>query len=513
MSPLGGTRTSSKHHVSNVNWRKVIKNFRSGYQLGATWEILIVELIANSVDAGSDEIWVELEGETPKILRVVDDGKGMTKGEFEEYHNLGSLTKRRGSGIGWAGIGAKLYIDRCQSITTETRSAKYSGASHWSFPKSEMAPIYDYIAPTGLLGGGQGTAVEVIVTDPKDCRQLTEEAMKQAILANYNYALRPIGHVVMKVNGERLVPFDPRENAENTTSVAVKLRSGERAEGMFGLLRDKAPPGFSMVSIVVHGKTVGEPYDFRQSARIREPEKIACYVRCDELTHITTTSKDNFNRKTSTWHEFERKVGKEFTDWLQAIGRYERAETDRALSKMAKEIQEDLNRVLKLPEIRGLNLDLYQNLTRRLAGIADAHGDALGSEVQGQQQVAGTIGGEGEGGGVPAPGDEPGASLEVSPEGATPAAQRERQVHSGLQIAYVDAPGQRERAWPDAGLRAIAINKANPAFRCADKLGNTPFYTIDACLQVLCDTMEDEDQRAQTLEKLFQGYLKIAESD
>ncbi len=222
-----GVWMPSRKRESNVNWRKVIGNFRSAYQLGAAWEILIVELLANSLDAGAKRIWVEVEGKFPKVLRVVDSGRGMkNRKEFEDYHNLGSLTKQKGGGgIGWAGIGAKLYIDRSKSIYTETRSKTFAGASNWSFPKSRRAPVWQEVSDHGLLSRKRGTAVEIILNNEKDCRRMTEEMVKAAILGNYNYALQPIGVVIVILNGERIHPFNPADQAEKVTRMRSRLKT------------------------------------------------------------------------------------------------------------------------------------------------------------------------------------------------------------------------------------------------------------------------------------------------
>jgi hypothetical protein len=495
-------------HISSVNWRKVIENFRFGYQHRDPCEILLTELMANAIDAGADKIHVELDGGIPRVLRFMDNGSGMSKKAFSDYHNLGSLHKHKGSGIGWAGIGAKLYIDRCQSVYTETRSKTFLGASDWQFPKSEPAPVWREVPPRGLRGGGCGTAVEIVISAKKDCGRLTAEMIEATILSNYNYAMKPVGNVVVTVNGARLAPFNPTDLALQSRDVEVSLKKGASARGRLILLKEEAPPGFGLISIVVHGKTVGEQYDFRQFARISEPDTISGYVQCDDLIQVTTTSKDNFNRRTSEWRDFDSKVGRIFSSWLQEIGHLEKVETDVGLEDLAKELQSQINEIFKLPEIRELKLDLFQRIAQRLTTIRDPTGDTLGADVPGVQTVPGTLGGEGTGKGVTTPGDEPGIGVEIDTGGDTNVTEKQRRLRSGIQLAYVDRPGRVERAYVDPGLQAIAVNKANPAFRCAELIGGIEFYTIDECLRVVCETIEDEEQRAAILNSLFQGYLK-----
>lgn len=499
----------SKEHISNVNWRKVIDNFRFGYQHRDPCEILITELMANSIDADADRIWIEVDDRTPRTLRFTDNGKGMSKKSFQDYHNLGSLTKHKGSGIGWAGIGAKLYIDRCQSIFTETRSATFQGASDWRFPKSEPAPIWKEVSPRGLCPGGHGTTVEVAVAEKKDCGKMTSEMVSQTILCNYNFALKPVGMVVVTINDERVVPFDPAADSVSVKDVDVRLKKGASAQARFYLLNDSAPPGFSLISVVVHGKTVGEQYDFHQFARISEPERIAGYVRCGDLIQITTTSKDNFNKRSGEWRDFDTKVGRIFSEWLSEVGHMEKVEVDKDLEELAQELQDQINGIFKLPEIRELDLDLFQNITRRLSAIQDPSGLDKGVVTDGQQTVAGTMGGSQEGEGVPTYGDEAGAGVKVKAEGDKDVTQRERRLRGGIRISYNAHPDRLERAWPDPGLMAIVINTANPAFRCADFFEEKRFYTVDECLKVVCETIPEEEERTATLDKLFRGYLKV----
>jgi len=502
---------TAREHTSNVNWRKVIENFRSGYQFIAPSEILMIELVANSLDAGAEDIAIDLEGDEVVHLVVTDNGHGMrSRKEFEEYHDLGSLTKSRGGGIGWAGIGAKLYIDRCDSIYTETRSASFTGSSHWSFLKVEKAPKWREVSPHGLLRGKRGTAIEITISDRKEVRRFSEEAIKETILGNYNYAMKPHGEAVLKLNGERIAPFVPAQTAIKTEGVDVKLREGGRATGVLSILREDAPSGIALVSIVVHGKTIGEQYDFRQFARLKDPDHVAGYIRCDPLIHVTTTSKDAFNRRTSLWKDFDKRVGKVFSAWLDREGELEKIKSDLELEKLAAEIQEDLNRVFSLPEIKQLSLDLFQDFRRRLTPIAVSTGIDKGSIVTGSQETSGTLGGQGVGSGVATEGDDPGTSIAKDEKGAEAVGQKERRVRAGIRLTFASFPESLERAWVDSAVQAIVVNNAHQAFKCAEDLDSISFYAIDCCFSVVTDTIEDPAERDRVLNKLFGAYSSIS---
>jgi anti-sigma regulatory factor (Ser/Thr protein kinase) len=495
-------------HISNVNWRKLLSDLRSSYQSRNPCEVLVSELLANSLDAGANRVIIELDGSCPKTLRISDDGKGMTKRDFEDYHNLASMKKHKGSGIGWAGIGAKLYIDRARTIYTETCSDSFSGATVWSFPKADSYPTYDYVDSRRLCPKGHGTVVEVVVSEKKDCERLTEDIIEDTVLANYNYALQPNGQAVVTLNGTRIKPFVPKEVSTKSHDVNVKLRNGAIATGVFTLMDQSAPAGFSLISIVVHGKTIEEQYDFRQFSRIKNPDAISGYVQCDELIHAVTTSKDSFQKKTSEWQEFNNKIGKEFSDWLKEIGCMVSVKTDEELRNFAQKVQEDLNKIFKLPEIRELHLDLFQNLAKRLSAFPDPSGDMKALEAIGLQMVGGTIGGPGPGDLMSIEGPDFGKSIVPEPQGNIEATQKPRQSRGGIKITLGPLPDPNVRAWTDPGLQAIQVNTENPAFKCATMLNDIQFYLIDECLNVVCERIEEESERKATVNKMLSAYLK-----
>ena len=124
--------------TSKVNARHLLDDLASSYTY-ALDEAVLVELIANSLDAKAANIRINLDP-NKSTLTVQDDGAGMTQDEFERYHDLAESAKVRGSGIGFARLGAKLAHQVGKRVVTETRSDSYRGASEWS-PKSCAPPF------------------------------------------------------------------------------------------------------------------------------------------------------------------------------------------------------------------------------------------------------------------------------------------------------------------------------------------------------------------------------------
>ena len=225
---------------------------------------------------------------------------------------------------------------------------------------------------------------------------------------------------------------------------------------------------------------------------------------------MTTTSKDSFNRRSSFWKDFDKRVGKIFSAWLDREGALEKIKPDLALEKLAAEIQEDLNKVFSRPEIRQLSLDLFQNFRQRLTAIVNPNGNETGSLVSGMQLVSGTFGGSDIASGVPTEGDDPGKGVVKEENGRESVSSQERKVRGGIRLTFASFPDRLERAWVDPGLQAIVVNNAHEAFKCAEDLDSVFFYAIDCCFAVVTETLEDNAERDQALSKLFGAYSTVS---
>ena len=88
---------------------------------------LVRETISNSIDASASEIWIEaIEddslGKTDLVIRIIDNGVGMTKHILESFFDLGYSTKRENKAtIGEKGHGTKITYNS-DLVTVYTKS-------------------------------------------------------------------------------------------------------------------------------------------------------------------------------------------------------------------------------------------------------------------------------------------------------------------------------------------------------------------------------------------------------
>jgi hypothetical protein len=150
---MGETRVDLVH---------ILEDLRDAYP-GPIEETILTEMLANALDSGARSLELCTDREQRTLL-ARDDGRGMTRRELSRYHDLGASTKRRGAGIGFAGVGIKLGLLACDEVQTETRRGQVHAATTWRLASRARAP-WSWIEPPHLLEA-DGTAVLLRLTNP-----------------------------------------------------------------------------------------------------------------------------------------------------------------------------------------------------------------------------------------------------------------------------------------------------------------------------------------------------------
>lgn len=509
---------------SSVNWRRILKNYRDNYNYDEEWEITIIELIANAIDAEATKIDISFnKKETNATIICVDDGKGMNYQEFIEYHNLGSLTKDKTSGtIGFAGIGAKLCIDLCERIYTETNNGKERYASEWWYKKTDIEPHYRLVEPHILPPWSKGTYVKIInLIAPS----LNADLITRLILENYQYSIEPYGPLSIFINGSKILSHRPAVTPyffQKIISKKKKLESTLRMKGEFFLVGDeyikntekicgRYIPG---INIVVCGKTIARGEFFNLLPRIKPGYHtyITGYIRCDELIEITKTSKDDFNRRTPIWWHFINSASQIFREWLKEINAWYNPPIDKEspVNTLFSEIEKNLNKIISnFPELIR-NLPLFSKIKERTP-IEDISGDQIGLEVKGGQLTTGTYGGDtiGSTEKVTTVGPDEELTGVVINEGGSKKVKTPQKRVRGAKIIPRDE-NRKEEIWFDPSVGAFVINTLHPAFIIASRLPETletyVTYILFSYLIELQDNITEEKKK-EYLWNMYQTYL------
>jgi hypothetical protein len=490
---------------------KVIENFVEMYPYSSA-ESVVIEAIANCVDAKANRIDVSIitDNNERKVFRVVDNGKGMTKEEFEEnYHAFSISSKVKGEGIGFAGVGSKLYLvflSAGESIVTETKSKSFHAASEITVIGGE--PKWTYIDKKTLTN--TGTLYEVKL-NKEDAIFLTEEKIVKIIQKYYNaILLGRYGDIIISFAGEQVKPWKPELVNETTTPISFRIR-GEEFPCYFWQAKDDLN-GRQGLEIVVFSKNIKDKqwFDFDYLVKSYLRNKITGQILADGLASMLTTNKCDFRLQTNPrlWGSFRQKAYDAFGDWLEEIDAMEKHpadEIDPGLDSLSKKLEREINKLLKDPVFLDYNPFLRPQTRSTL--IQSPSGDIKGEEVEGAQETEGTLGGQGVGHGVEVTGPDEGKSIIESAGGDKQGVSATRRLRHGIAINRKDDPDNPKESWLTS--EAIVINTGHPVFLKSDVLGH-PAMSQHILRCVFFTLLEYNPPQTfnETLNKLREFYLR-----
>lgn len=462
-------------HRSGVNWRNLIRDLAEMYPFGVS-EVILVELIANSLDAKATRISIDYKP-SRNTLVVTDNGKGMGKSQFDEYHDFAAGLKTRGTGIGFAGVGAKISFNIANQVITETKSDSFSSGSNW-FLKSENNLLWEDIKPGHL--SNTGTRVKIIF---KNSAKVTYSTTTEIV----NLLKR---HYLPLLDSEFLDLFDRLKyyskglkfvvNGQivNTLDISKEFKLGKIRKffpktagklfgyGVLGLAESEYPlgPDISGVLLSTWGKVIKSDL-FNQFPGSAGPQLFGL-VEIPRLVEFLTTSKTDFIRKRGTYRKFEslyNPIRQEFKDWLRELGVEETEAYD--LSE-ARKIETELRKIIdEVPELS----DFFGFRTRKKVLTSKEGGEVEAMLKDGIEPTFPNGEGEGGGGpGVPDEGEQPGEALVRDQErGAKPAEPISRTAKRGPKVNFASRPDREDMAWIEGNN--ITINSSHPSYLRTEK--------------------------------------------
>jgi len=458
-----------KKHSSSVNFQNLIRDLAEMYTFEVT-EVIVVELIANSLDAKASHILIDYDP-SKKVLVVQDDGEGMNALQFEEYHDFAAGLKERGTGIGFAGLGAKVSFNVADRVITETISKSLSAGSNW-YLKSKKELIWEEIRPNNLRN--KGTRVEVHFrssTSPsfknrEDLVRLLQRHYLPLLESKFIELYQKIGlykeDLRFAVNGKtiELIKITDHFSLENIKEMYPKRRGKMFGYGIFGVAELAYPvaPDICGVLLCTHGKVI-KPDMFHQFPPNLGP-RLFGIVEVPEFVKFLTTSKTDFTIK-GRHREFEKlydPIRQAFKEWLRTLGleSIELVDTDEAM-ELERELRKLVENVPELSEFFGFRmrkeiLGKYDNglidaSTHEGVGITFPLGNGVREEGLGPVDI----------------GVEDGQTLISDEKGPEKAKAISRKARSGPKIAFFDAPDRVDLAWVEGNN--VVINSGHPSYK------------------------------------------------
>jgi len=496
-------------HLSGIDYEHFLDDIRDMYPFSVE-EAVLVELIANSLDAKTSLIDIRVDP-AQNLFQLIDNGRGMDERGFELYHNFSTSFKRKGQGIGFAGLGAKLALRISDRIVTETRSKKFWGASEWKFERKRKTsyPVWFDLEERALPI--EGTRVAIYLK-PRSRRLVSVDEIRRVILTHYlplivardfyqNVRLyRPITFLL---NGELLQPPE-------THPVAAKdyvLRRG-RSRKPFALARFELHPAplpeeIQGIAISTFGKIIRRDWLKQQ---VKEFERITGIIEVPELVECLTTSKCDF-RKDGTagakYYRFNKAAQMEFRRWLEEVHLVEpqAMKSDRDVQKLQRLVS---HIVAEIPD-----LQLFYGARADREGLASGEGgDAVGSRPEPAVATGkGTGNSDGNGEAVAAEDHIPRGGITLEEGGDIAAIRRQRSSRFGPIIRHKDAPERGDISWTEGDT--VLINTAHPAYRKAAERKAVEYHDLVAIALAMLREVPSAQEKLALLEKFMGEWGKV----
>ena len=359
---------------SRVNFRKLVKDLADMYP-DHPFDVVVTELVANSLDSKAKSISIGWDNEA-KVLTVTDDGDGMDAAQFEEYHNLAAEFKPRGSGIGFAGVGAKISFNIARQVITETWHDGDAHASDWYWSDNDSL-VWRDIQPKHL--SSNGTRVEVHFNQHQIPSGVNAEYLADVLHSHYlplfiteftrSYKASGIYSSCPEfiVNGTPMVQGDLAAVMGLVQIDRFTVKNGSRSVGLgaIGLTKDDAPTGGHGYGALLcaHGKVIKPELFGLPTGTLGT--KLLGIVEIPDLIQFVTTNKCDLKGGRGRYRELDALLHPVSDKLKEFLAKHGVAPVEQNRNQLSTKLERELTKIVKtLPELQ--DFDGLSAQSRRL---------------------------------------------------------------------------------------------------------------------------------------------------
>ncbi len=455
--------------TSKVNVKRLVRDLAEMYH-DDTFNVVIIELVANALDAKASKISLTWDGQR-HILVVQDDGKGMDSGDFEEYHDFAAELKTRGDGIGFAGVGAKISFNIASRVVTKTRHKGRFRASDWRWDGHDLhwkdiSGADEVQVPGGLNAGG--TRVEVHFNHKQVPENIGADYLENVLKRHYLPLFA--NEFVRSYSGMGLYPGEPRflingspVQRSNLSDVAaldkrhdfpVKVRKKIVGWGAIGVSEKDCPAGPDSYGVLLctRGKVIMPEMFGLPTGRLGT--KLFGIVEIPGLITYLTTNKSGLKKSGRGCNQLLAPVREELKKFLAKHG-VAVAEPQR--NPLSAKLERELTKIVKqMPELRD-----FRGLRRESSALRkNEDGDTPASPQEPSPKIGDDQSGDGDDNG-----SDNGHGSESRKEdeaGKTRTKRQSSRRNQGPRVAFENYPDRNETAWLNSDT--IIINSGHPAY-------------------------------------------------
>jgi Histidine kinase-, DNA gyrase B-, and HSP90-like ATPase len=479
---------------SGVNVRRLVQNIQDQYDFAAQIAALL-ELVANALDAHAARIELRYDAAQGQII-VEDDGHGMTHVQFKDYHDFAATSKSRGSGIGFAGQGAKLALNFCTHVVTETWSREWRGHSDWHLKgndapyrvvEDELPSLDHHGTRITLYLGAESKGFYSIKLIERTLFEHFYPLIDRGLRAQYPNLIKKYEKgVTLALNGRPVSAPALEAKLAYFKEFDIRVKNEAKAFGWFGVYTGDddlpIPPG---IMLCTYGKVIERSYLKKEP---RDKERLVGWIEAPYLIEAVTTDKGRFIKGNARWETFFKRAQTAFTAWLEAHQLVERA--SRRAGHQFAGTEREINSILRhMPE-----LAMFASHARQDAAALVAGGELLAGEERVLPRLDAEVMEERvqENNTSEPTFEEKQRTLLMTLGEAMSGEIRPRVIRGGVHILEEARDDKSEESWFDGTV--VTINQAHPAYRKASQSNTLQYHIFKCvCLSVIEFTMENKE--------------------
>jgi hypothetical protein len=495
-------------HFSGIDYEHFLDDIRDMYPFSIE-EAILVELVANSLDAKTSLLDIRIDPER-RIFQLADNGSGMDARGFEQYHNFSTSFKRKGQGIGFAGLGAKLSLRIAERIVTETRGRNFWGTSEWRFERKRKVslPVWFDLDERTLSHTGTSVRVELkhrshLLLDPDAVRSaIVLHYLPLIMLPEFYESVRLYHRITILINGE-VLELPVRKPSKSKQYI---LRRGKSrtpfALALFELHEQPLPESLQGIAISCYGKIIKRDTLKQYFSGM---DRITGVIEVPELVECLTTNKCDFRKDGAPgnrYYRFNKVAQQEFRRWLEDLQLVDKKEAtpDREVQRLQRVVIRIVENIPDLQQFYGLRSERIGLVKEQGGSLTGAPIDeplrAEGGEIIERENIMKQAIEEGE------------RTARQLQEGETlPAERRISRARFGPLINHVDAPLRPEMSWMEGDT--VFINTAHQSYRKAVEKKTLEYFELVAVALAMVREIPTSHEKIELLEKFMSGWGKI----
>lgn len=416
---VGHHRRMAAPHDVEINVMHTLENFRDAYDDEAS--VVVLEAMANALDARATTVDVILRNQHVSFR---DNGPGMNKKQFKTYHKISGSTKTKGRGIGFAGVGAKVYLAIWKNTVIHTETYGDDGPFASDMYVTHGRPKWNECSTaTSIMSHGTLYCVKLRENDYTTLVTKIHDIMRDA----FNPAL--LNGLTVSVNAAKLEPWNPPHKLQ-TRGVAKAKRL--EFPVILTIAQEDVPTKYRHIQYQVWGKTITtKKIDW--VADITEPyrNKVHVLVDAEKCSQHLKLNKGSFKRGQGPVSDMYKSVER----WVHGtLRKHGYVETQTGQVQHSAQLSRFFKKLFKNPEYEWLNPNAAKGMGpgkgTKTKAVEDAQNNSSESTDRKQQDGKNKKRGEG-----------------------------------GLRIILLDKEGDPRDGWLDPETNNFVCNKQHPLYR------------------------------------------------